>query len=644
MPFWADPAWDLDEDLGLVFGLARAPDAPRRRCRNALIGSLIAAVRNGDSGIFYSRDRNWYPANRHVLPPFVTYRALRWAVDTMEAAAEHFVSRRAARARPRPEEMPRRRSSLHPGPGFLEATRGLKFDQPKPEAQFILLRDRQGRTMRFTTTAETRQVDSLLARYNAMLAHHSITCAPAAETDGGPLRDIRTGPVVAIFNGDFGRGGRLYCGPWMDLPKSERATLLVDGEPVVEVDYSSCHLRLLLAASGEEELARDLSFDPYAIAGFDRRAIKVGILILLNAANAEEAEAALEQKLAESDLVTPHQTAKTVIAAVRRAFPKLAPTWSSGIGIELMNVDANMCLSVIQTLMKDGIVVLSVHDSFIVQARHETALRRAMDTAFEGGLFEAKRRFGSRFSDAGLCGNGLTSRATHPSRPSARLPLSQVMRGRAQRMLAELECLLVQDPRPLDSRVLLAAILLGAIYPLATDLAARVRAVFERYCRACDVAALMERACRIVAEAEARGHFRISNAGAARLAAAPQHIAERLGLDLLMPPRMNELSRKARSNLQRRRKRQGQRKSSRIVNLGRARPWEFERLSRSRWYARHPDPSERQLLGLRALLLRDDAEAVAQVRREITLRVKNSRLRKIKEMQHALDSWGKSLV
>ena len=65
----------------------------------------------------------------------------------------------------------------------------------------------------------------------------------------------------------------------MNLPKCVRATLRIDGEPVVELDYPSCHLRLLLAAAGEGEKASDPNFDPYTIAGLDRRAVKLGILI-----------------------------------------------------------------------------------------------------------------------------------------------------------------------------------------------------------------------------------------------------------------------------------------------------------------------------------------------------------------------------
>jgi hypothetical protein len=136
---------------------------------------------------------------------------------------------------------------------------------------------------------------------------------------------------------------------------------------------------------------------------------------------------------------------------------------------------------------------------------------------------------------------------------------------------------------------------------------------------------------------EARGHFRITTKGTARLAAAPLHLAEELCLDLLKPPTSDGLSRKERSNLRRRLKRQTRHKSPRIVNLGRARPWELDQVSRSTWYARHRNRREHQFLGLHALLLRGDGGGLANAKREITLRAPNSKSRLVLEMQRLLE-------
>jgi hypothetical protein len=288
--------------------------------------------------------------------------------------------------------------------------------------------------------------------------------------------------------------------------------------------------------------------------------------------------------------------------------------------------------------MDEGIVSLSVHDSFLVQAPHRTLLEKTTEGAFEMGLREAKRLLGPKLRQAGLCGNGLTLRSSlsAPARPRRR-SLTQLIKDRARRMLAELEKIQAADPRPLDSRIRLAAIALGTLYPLSNDLSARTAAFFA-HSRCTDAGDLWHTQLgRVVAEVEARGHFRISTRGAVRLAAAPLHLADALGLELLKPPTPDMLTRTQRSNLKRRLKRQARRKSPRIVNLQRARPWELEQVSRATWYARHRNRHEHQLLGLHSLLLRGDAAAVADAQREITLRAQSSQSQVLKQMQRLLE-------
>jgi hypothetical protein len=359
---------------------------------------------------------------------------------------------------------------------------------------------------------------------------------------------------------------------------------------------------------------------------------------LVNAQDEPQAEAALDRRLVEKGLAGPRQTAAMVISAVRTAYPELNPFWATGIGTVLMNIDAYMCLCVIEKLMDAGIVVLTVHDSFVVPAQHEAMLAKAMEAAFELGLREAARRLGPRARASGLCGNGLTygSPSVPPSRP--RPSFRQVLADRAVRMLAELESLLIADPRPLTTRMRLAAILVGSIYPLANDLAARTSALFARCSANTDTEAMQKQLRGVVAEIEGRGHFRISTAGAARLAVASQDLADDLGLELLKPAATHQLSRAQRNNLRRRLRRQGKRTPQRIVKLGLARPWELEGIARSTWYARHRSRREHQMLGLQALMLRGDAAAIADVQREIALRTQSSQSHFLRDMQRLLDT------
>jgi hypothetical protein len=97
-----------------------------------------------------------------------------------------------------------------------------------------------------------------------------------------------------IFGTHRNLGGRLYGPWWQNLPKEERAKLLIDGEPTLECDYSSIHPQIIFARQGEP-----FDFDPYLIDGFTRDEIKLGVLIALNVDSERGAVRPLAGKLIE---------------------------------------------------------------------------------------------------------------------------------------------------------------------------------------------------------------------------------------------------------------------------------------------------------------------------------------------------------
>ena len=97
---------------------------------------------------------------------------------------------------------------------------------------------------------------------------------------GGPC--VR--PFRRIFNGGWKTGGRWYGPPWQNLPKRVRAQLLIDGEAVAELDFRTCHPRLLCALAGMDLPFHDAGFDYYDLPGFDRSHVKRAFNVLINAA------------------------------------------------------------------------------------------------------------------------------------------------------------------------------------------------------------------------------------------------------------------------------------------------------------------------------------------------------------------------
>ncbi|HCS18031.1 MAG TPA: hypothetical protein DIW45_09945, partial [Erythrobacter sp.] len=59
-------------------------------------------------------------------------------------------------------------------------------------------------------------------------------------------------PVSRIFNLDLHRGGRFYThgASWQNIKRELRKSVQINGEPVVELDYSTLHPALLYAEAG----------------------------------------------------------------------------------------------------------------------------------------------------------------------------------------------------------------------------------------------------------------------------------------------------------------------------------------------------------------------------------------------------------
>ena len=196
---------------------------------------------------------------------------------------------------------------------------------------------------------------------------------------GGPwCRALRR-----IFNGGWKRGGRWYGPLWQNLPKRVRAQLLIDGEAVAELDFRTCHPRLLCALAGVDLPFHDAGFDYYDLPGFDRNHVKRAFNVLINAASERAAVMALAQALRAADEPPQFGYARDLVSAVMTNLPALSRSWRPSIGLHLQYRDAEICARVQRALRRQGIAVLSIHDSFIVAERHADLLRQVMEDEME---------------------------------------------------------------------------------------------------------------------------------------------------------------------------------------------------------------------------------------------------------------------
>lgn len=237
-------------------------------------------------------------------------------------------------------------------------------------SETIILRDRDKKLCNYTDNALTRRMRKQLIEFNEAIASCTLAgCLPCL--------------MRRIFNESFERGGRFYTygsGGWQSLSKEARGQILMNGEPVVEVDYAALHPALAYAHVGEA-----LPPNCYVIDGWPRALVKVTFLILLNAHNETSAMRAIanhaEMAAFQPDFSEAFADAKRLIAAIKLRHPKILRFFHSDAGARLMRVDSDLAETVMLKLHSQSIVALPIHDSFQVAASHADKLKEIMEFA-----------------------------------------------------------------------------------------------------------------------------------------------------------------------------------------------------------------------------------------------------------------------
>lgn len=189
-----------------------------------------------------------------------------------------------------------------------------------------------------------------------------------------------------VFNVKFDFGGRFY-GTWVqNIPSSLRRHVRINGIPVQELDYKSLHPNLLYAASGAS-----LDFDPYIIPSYGqayRPLFKLFLLIAINAESDVKAIKAMRKQLHDCpDLLSNYRDCLTdnwlsaALEAIKTYHLPIAEHIASGAGARLQRLDSDMAETIMLDLMEQGILAVPIHDSFVVQNIHESALSAAMRNA-----------------------------------------------------------------------------------------------------------------------------------------------------------------------------------------------------------------------------------------------------------------------
>lgn len=242
------------------------------------------------------------------------------------------------------------------------------------KSDLIILRDKSQHPIPYKDTDFTLSAKDNLKKINELLSYHDIIM--------GNGYAINRKALHRVFNKDFEHGGRFYGPEWQSLNGEERLSMKIDKSPVIELDFKALHPTILYAINGIQ-----LQEDPYLLSGCSheiREFLKVVMLILVNTGNQEKARRALQNLINKGNIIKPREIEdlKVLIGAFIDKHSAIKNLFDSNTGLKLQRLDADICEAVHMLFYQNAIPILSVHDSFIVNAVFEKKLYEIMEEVF----------------------------------------------------------------------------------------------------------------------------------------------------------------------------------------------------------------------------------------------------------------------
>jgi len=229
-----------------------------------------------------------------------------------------------------------------------------------------------------------------------------------------PLKSIQY--LCSIFNrNSFECGGRFYCRSigdnWQTMPSETRKYITIDNEATIELDYSSLHLNMIKDIEGirkykkynisttyETEVWQYVNTKFYEITlnedsplfGEDksivvpREIVKYCYLVAINASNEQCVSAIVKQKVKGKEAIefTKRKNWPQLCKQILKHDDDLQKYLCSDFGIKLQRMDSNITEYVLRYFTNRGILVLPVHDSYIIARQHAEQLKKVMQQAY----------------------------------------------------------------------------------------------------------------------------------------------------------------------------------------------------------------------------------------------------------------------
>lgn len=259
-----------------------------------------------------------------------------------------------------------------------------------------------------------KEIRKQMIGYNESLENADITFR------GEPIADVQ---YKRVFLDNLHVAGRVYAqgGGVQLLPQALRSEeLRIDGEPVVELDFSAIHPNICyqLLYSGDGFNVRDVHGEDFSPYGADlsfievnqklkeeiekdtgkphnplRQLAKLAILIGMNSVDKQSALGAVSSKIMQDRkkpkleqefyAITQSIPVGRILEEIQDHNDFIGSKFFSDQGVFLQNIDSKIMMAIISAMIQKGHTVLAYHDSCVVKQSAEDDLREAMYAAWK---------------------------------------------------------------------------------------------------------------------------------------------------------------------------------------------------------------------------------------------------------------------
>jgi len=193
--------------------------------------------------------------------------------------------------------------------------------------------------------------------------------------------DLTQRYLKRVFNNSsLEQGGRFYGAWWQSIPSEYRSLISLNGDYVVELDYSTIHMHLLYALSKATCPLEDHYIFGRLTKDF-RSQTKKMMNILINAKSEDSAiKAAKDQELFKAGMPEGIDTIEAYVEEIYSYHDPIKKYFGTGYGVHLQFLDSQIAMKVMQRMYPEP--CLPVHDSFVVRSRQEKKLNKVMNEEF----------------------------------------------------------------------------------------------------------------------------------------------------------------------------------------------------------------------------------------------------------------------